>query len=120
MTIEIKRLFLIKVNRFREKLKQVMGGGLVPTSSIPEPEKPPQAAQSNVKEADVFLTQLQALSCPRNMKTRRLAQAEDNPEMTKTARLACIFKDLYSEVVSAKGSLWNCNDRYYLMFLEPI
>lgn len=60
-------------------------------------------ARPQVKQSDVFLTQLNALSTPRNIRTRRLAQAEDNPEMTRTARLAYVFKDLYNAVVSAKG-----------------
>lgn len=58
----------------------------------------------NANGGAVFLTQLNALSCPRNIRTRRLAQAEDNPEMTKTAKLACILKELYSVVSTAKGN----------------
>lgn len=56
-----------------------------------------------VKQSDVFLTQLNALSTLRSIKTRRLAQAEDNPELTKVARLAYVFKELYNCVVAAKG-----------------
>lgn len=52
----------------------------------------------------MFLTQLNALSTPRNIRTRRLAQAQENPEMTKTARLANIFRNLYNAVVHAKGN----------------
>lgn len=58
-----------------------------------------------VKQSDVFYTQLNALSTLRSIKTRRLAQAEDNPELTKVAKLAYIFKDLYNAVVTAKGKL---------------
>lgn len=62
---------------------------------------------SQVKTSDVFLTKLNALYTPRNMKTRRLAQAEDNPELTRTARLALVFRDIYTTVMAAKGSLLN-------------
>lgn len=57
-----------------------------------------------VKQSDVFLTQLNALTSPRNIRTRRLAQAEDNPELTRTARLAYVLRDLYNIVIAAKGT----------------
>lgn len=63
-------------------------------------------APPEVKQSDVFYTQLNALSTLRSIKTRRLAQAEDNPELTKVARLAYVFKDLYNAVVTAKGLLF--------------
>lgn len=56
-----------------------------------------------VKQSEVFLSQLNALSTPRNIRTRRLAQAQENPEMTKTAKLANVFRHLYNAVVTAKG-----------------
>lgn len=81
----------------RERLKEVdRQQQLAPTAA-------PNYARPFTKHSDVFLTQLTALSSPRNMRTRRLAQAEDNPELTKTARLAYVFRDLYNIVVAAKG-----------------
>lgn len=38
------------------------------------------------------------------MRTRRLAQVEDNPELNKAAKLASILKDLYETVTTAKGN----------------
>lgn len=73
--------------------KQVGQEGQVLSRQVPE-----------VKQSDVFYTQLNALSTLRSIKTRRLAQAEDNPEVTKVAKLAYIFKDLYNAVVTAKGT----------------
>lgn len=96
--VQMHRCFLVrnleKVRVLREKLKQVVKGGVAPSVVAPVPTPPPQQ--------QVFLTQLAALSCPRSIRTRRLAQAQGNPEMTKTARLACIFKDLYTTVINAK------------------
>ncbi|KAK3919372.1 Histone-lysine N-methyltransferase ASH1L [Frankliniella fusca] len=69
---------LEKVRRLKEKLKQ----------AAQRPEGFTRPAPSNVKQSDVFLTQLNALSIPRNVRTRRLAQAEDNPELARNARLA--------------------------------
>lgn len=37
------------------------------------------------------------------MKTRRLAQAEDDPELNKTAKLASFLRDLCNTVMGAKG-----------------
>lgn len=96
----------VQVKQLREKLKLAVRGA-------PEVAAPPHAvatasAAPNVKESDVFLSQLNALSTPRNIRTRRLAQAQDNPEMTKTARLAHIFRHLYNAIAQAKG-ITSCN-----------
>lgn len=56
-----------------------------------------------IENNQAFLSQLNALRQPRNMKTRRLAQAEENPELGKTARLAEVLKDLMKSVTTAKG-----------------
>lgn len=86
-------LFLAQVRRLKEKLRQATQRAESFTKPVP----------SNVKQSDVFLTQLNALSTPRNVRTRRLAQAEDNPELARNARLACVLRDLYNAVVTAKG-----------------
>jgi hypothetical protein len=71
-----------------------------------------------VKQSDVFLTQLNALTSPRNIRTRRLAQAEDNPELTRTARLAYVLRDLYNIVIAAKGmSVLTCV--YFRVMCNP-
>ncbi|XP_069704596.1 uncharacterized protein ash1 isoform X2 [Periplaneta americana] len=84
---------LEKVKRLRERLKQ---------ASRREESMLCNYARPQVKQSDVFLTQLNALSSPRNIRTRRLAQAEDNPELTRTARLAYVLRDLYNIVIAAK------------------
>ncbi|KAE8745477.1 hypothetical protein FOCC_FOCC007857 [Frankliniella occidentalis] len=83
---------LEKVRRLKEKLRQ----------STQRPEGFTRPVPTNVKQSDVFLTQLNALSIPRNVRTRRLAQAEDNPELARNARLACVLKDLFNVIVSSK------------------
>ncbi|KDR13022.1 hypothetical protein L798_13230, partial [Zootermopsis nevadensis] len=84
---------LEKVKRLRERLKQ---------SSRREESMLCNYTRPQVKQSDVFLTQLNALTSPRNIRTRRLAQAEDNPELTRTARLAYVLRDLYNIVIAAK------------------
>lgn len=58
---------------------------------------------NTVENNSMFLNQLNALRQPRNMRTRRLAQAQENPELNKAARLAAVLKDLLKIVTSAKG-----------------
>ena len=55
------------------------------------------------KQSTEFLVQLNALSKQRFIRTRGLAQVDDNPEMTKTLQLAKILRSMYNDVVSAKG-----------------
>lgn len=86
------------MKQLREKLKQVVRGSTI--NSAAETPVPPAAP---VPQPGVFLSQLNALSTPRNIRTRRLAQAQENPEMTKTARLAYIFRHLFNAVAQAKG-----------------
>ncbi|XP_046489203.1 histone-lysine N-methyltransferase ash1 isoform X1 [Neodiprion pinetum] len=55
-------------------------------------------------QSDAFFSQLTALTNtnPRTVRTRRLAQAQDDPEVNKTAKLAKVLKDLYTLVATAK------------------
>lgn len=59
------------------------------------------------KQSDVFLTQLNALSTQRFIRTRRLAQAQENPEVTKTVHLATVYRNIYNDVINAKGNYHN-------------
>ncbi|KAG7209902.1 hypothetical protein KM043_011498 [Ampulex compressa] len=54
-------------------------------------------------QSDAFFSQLTALTNtnPRTVRTRRLAQAQDDPEVHKTAKLAKVLKDLYTVVATA-------------------
>ena len=61
-----------------------------------------------------FLSQLNALRQPRNMRTRRLAQAEEDPELNKTARLATVLRDLLVEVKQGKDE---CGEALCAQFL---
>lgn len=57
---------------------------------------------------DVFLTQFSALQTSRSVRTRRLAAAEENTEVTRTARLAHIFKEICDMIMSYKGKHRPC------------
>lgn len=62
-----------------------------------------QTSTPTEHNSTVFLNHLNALQKPRNMRTRRLAQAEDDPEMSKVAKLATVLRNLYNTVVTYKG-----------------
>lgn len=83
---------LNKVKRIREKSTDRT---IVPR--VQTPQLPEQNAS--------FINHLNAIRQPRNMKTRTLAQVEDDPELSKTAKLANILRDLYNIVGEMKGKL---------------
>ncbi|KAM4014454.1 LOW QUALITY PROTEIN: histone-lysine N-methyltransferase ASH1L [Anomaloglossus baeobatrachus] len=58
----------------------------------------------NIK-SDVFMTQFAALQTSRSVRTRRLAAAEENIEVARTARLAQIFKEISDGIIYAKDSI---------------
>ncbi|KAK4881903.1 hypothetical protein RN001_005222 [Aquatica leii] len=49
-----------------------------------------------------FINHLNALRQPRNIRTRRLAQAEEDPKIKKMAQLASILKDFLKIITTAK------------------
>ncbi|XP_048476417.1 histone-lysine N-methyltransferase ASH1L isoform X2 [Rhincodon typus] len=57
----------------------------------------------NIK-SDVFMTQFSALQTSRSVRTRRLAAAEENIEVARTARLAQIFKEISDTIISYRDS----------------
>lgn len=92
------RCFLLrnleKVRRSRDRL-----------AKYPETKKPEEVAEpaeESCNKIEKFLTHFTALNTARSVKTRRLAQAEDDPEMTRVAKLAQIFKDIYDKLVASR------------------
>ena len=78
----------------------------------PKPKLTPQltctanTAQEQSKEMSsegAFHTGYTALSTSRTTRTRRLAQAQNDPKMNKIARLAQVFKEIYNTVIALKG-----------------
>ncbi|KAJ8334994.1 hypothetical protein SKAU_G00406330 [Synaphobranchus kaupii] len=85
--------------RERERDKEGGGGGL----SLYSRWGGVIRDDGNIK-SDVFLTQFSALQTSRSVRTRRLAAAEENMEVTRTARLAHIFKEICDMIISYKDS----------------
>lgn len=67
---------------------------------------------------DVFLTQFSALQTSRSVRTRRLAAAEENTEVTRTARLAHIFKEIWDMITSYKGLFHSINIYHFKFTLN--
>ncbi|KAB7505128.1 Histone-lysine N-methyltransferase ASH1L, partial [Armadillidium nasatum] len=92
------RCFLLRnlerVRRSRERLTKF--------PETKKPEEPPEVPEEPSNKIEKFLTHFTALNTARSVKTRRLAQAEDDPEMTRVAKLAQIFKDIYDKLVASR------------------
>lgn len=63
-----------------------------------------QQTMTPTNQGAAFINHLNALEKPRNIRTRRLAQAEDNPELNKTVKLAAVLRDIWNAVTKAKGN----------------
>ena len=91
------RCFLIrnleKVRKTRERLARY---------SEKKAEEVVELVEEPTNRVEKFLTHFTALNTARSVKTRRLAQAEDDPEMTRVAKLAQIFKDIYDKLVASR------------------
>ncbi|XP_044257929.1 histone-lysine N-methyltransferase ash1 isoform X1 [Tribolium madens] len=61
-----------------------------------------QQAMTPTNQGAAFINHLNALEKPRNIRTRRLAQAEDNPELSKTVKLAAVLREIWNTVTKAK------------------
>ncbi|KAL3276544.1 hypothetical protein HHI36_011919 [Cryptolaemus montrouzieri] len=86
--------FLLRnINKVRKVKDRAVGISFV--------NRPPTALPQD--HGTAFLNHLNALQKPRNMKTRRIAQAEDNPDFNRSVRIASVLKDIYNSVVNFKG-----------------
>ncbi|KAG8179697.1 hypothetical protein JTE90_025653 [Oedothorax gibbosus] len=68
--------------------------------ALQEKEAEKESAANN---PDAFHAQFTALNTARSVKTRRLANAEENTELAKTAKLAQVFKDIFTGVTTCKA-----------------
>ncbi|XP_050431930.1 histone-lysine N-methyltransferase ASH1L [Adelges cooleyi] len=58
--------------------------------------------ENKPKHPEVFRAQMNALTNSYSVRTRRLATAQNDPEMEKKAKLATIFKQLYDKISNSK------------------
>lgn len=72
------------------------------SQSITSNPSPQQTATPT--DTSAFMSQLNALQKPRNMKTRKTAQAEEDPQLNKTIKLAAVLKDILTEINQLKGN----------------
>ncbi|KAK2586825.1 hypothetical protein KPH14_011844 [Odynerus spinipes] len=93
---------LEKVRRLKSSINQVqVQNGKTKFSSTHNMKE--KSSCDSKTQSDAFFSQLTALTNTnaRTVRTRRLAQAQDDPEVHKTAKLAKVLKDLYSIVATA-------------------
>lgn len=83
------------------------------TSEMPFKEESVLVRDAYPLFPDVFLTQFSALQTSRSVRTRRLAAAEENTEVTRTARLAHIFKEICDMITSYKGQ-YQCRELHHM------
>ncbi|XP_050293205.1 histone-lysine N-methyltransferase ash1 [Anthonomus grandis grandis] len=83
---------LTKVRKVRDRSQSLTSS----STSSRQQSAPPS-------NSSAFINQLNALQKPRNIKTRRIAQAEDDPELNKTVKLAAVLKSFLSEMATVKG-----------------
>ncbi|XP_077298609.1 histone-lysine N-methyltransferase ash1 [Arctopsyche grandis] len=91
----------VQQNAFQISPNSLLGLASANPSALTLPQNVVTNPQA-ISNPSVFLTRLHALRAPRNIKTRRLAQVEDNPILSKQARLANVFRELYNVVINAK------------------
>ncbi|XP_077989567.1 uncharacterized protein LOC144443861 isoform X2 [Glandiceps talaboti] len=112
-----------KVKRMKERLLKAKNNN-GPNGMI-------RSGKGNTK--NVFMAQFTALKTSRSVKTRRLAAAEENIEVTKIAKLAQVFKAIFNTVCDVKDQdghliatpLMNLpskkrNSDYYEKIVDPI
>ena len=66
--------------------------------------------KDNKTDKDCFMTTLMALNSARSVRTRGLAKAEGNEELTRTAKLAQIFSDVCSSLIKKQIELNSKSD----------
>ncbi|KAG1709134.1 Histone-lysine N-methyltransferase ASH1L [Nymphon striatum] len=73
-----------------------------PQKQCPLTKSVGSSKENHYKKSDEFLTKFTALNTSRSVKTRRLAKAEENLEVNKTARMAQVFKTILNAVSSVE------------------
>ena len=58
---------------------------------------------ATMRSEQMILTGLTALTTARSMQTRRLAIAQDDPNVTKVVKLAQIIREIFAQVTSING-----------------
>ena len=86
------------------KKEEVEGSAPTPTpgGEVAVAASPLDEFEEEDNRVENFLTHFTALNTARSVKTRRLAQAEDDQEMSRLAKLAQIFKDIYDKLVASR------------------
>ncbi|XP_052902605.1 histone-lysine N-methyltransferase ash1 [Anopheles moucheti] len=100
---------LNKIRRQKERAATMVsvggaggGGGGAGTTATDGGAGATSGADQNSSGKPSLASQISALRCPRNIRTRGLAFVEDDPELEKTARIAVALKDICTEIATLK------------------
>lgn len=64
------------------------------------------AVTAALRPEQMILTGLTALATARSMQTRRLAIAQDDPNVTKVVKLAQMLREIFAQVTSLNGKIF--------------
>ncbi|KAL1453943.1 hypothetical protein WDU94_010244, partial [Cyamophila willieti] len=90
---------LVKLKVLRDKLLSKLSGGGAGASGS---HAGSTGSLTPSASSEAFMTTLNALSTKRSCRTRRLALAEDDPNLAKAVKLATLLRTLHQDVLSAK------------------
>uniref|UniRef100_A0A4Y0AMC0 Histone-lysine N-methyltransferase n=1 Tax=Anopheles funestus TaxID=62324 RepID=A0A4Y0AMC0_ANOFN len=97
---------LNKIRRQKERAATMVSaggaGGGAGTSATDGGPGAASGADQTTSGKPSLASQISALRCPRNIRTRGLAFVEDDPELEKTARIAVALKDICTEIATLK------------------
>ncbi|KAJ8665327.1 hypothetical protein QAD02_006989 [Eretmocerus hayati] len=90
------------INQLGSQNKNVVKATGIMTAGIQASKE--KSTNDGKATSEVFFTHLTALTSngSRTVRTRRLAQAQDDPEVNKAAKLAKVLKDLHNVIMNAK------------------
>ncbi len=83
-----------KVRRVRESVQRKVTGQMVDKDEL---------AGAVTRPEDMILTRLTALTTARSMQTRRLAIAQDDPNVTKVIKLAQVLREIFAQITTVDG-----------------
>ena len=109
------RCFLLrnleKVRRIREKIQRKVAAGV--SGNLGDET----AMTAALRPEQMILTGLTALATARSMQTRRLAIAQDDPNVTKVVKLAQLLREIFAQVTSVNGNFIHSFISFFLVFL---
>ncbi len=115
------RCFLVrnleKVRRARDNLQKKVRESQMASEDGDNYEMGPSAKRKNGgrrrKPEDMIMTGLTALTTARSMQTRRLASANDDPNVTKVIKLAQLLREIFAQITTVADKTGENLSRFF-------